>query len=107
MNDAEELRAIGDRKRRASGARDLVRRFDETLRDVAALLFHESNDRIRGAFSELPAVDVHATHARISRERDKVRFVLGHLAPAYIEFLFREHHNRTALGRLVRETDRK
>ena len=75
--------------------------FDQLRRNRAAMLLHEFDHRLGGALANAPAVQVHAAHTGLRRERDEVRFVLRHLAAAEGVFFLRQHHDGTAFGSFI------
>ena len=67
------------------------------------MLSHELHHRFRRPFADLAAIDIHAAHARLRRERNKVGFVLRHFAAANVVALLGQNHDRPALGGFVGE----
>ena len=69
--------------------------------NAAALLADESLDALRGAFANLPAVQVDAAQPRLSRERNERRAQVVHVSPAQAVLLLGQHDDAAAFGRFV------
>ena len=69
---------------------------------AAAFGGDEVDDRVAGAFAQLPAVEIDAAHPRLRRERYELRVETCHVVLAD-PVLLGEHDDRAALRRLVGE----
>ena len=90
VDHAEDAAAIGEAKRRAAGARDLVDRGAECRRlgNAAAGLFaRELEHGIDRALAQLAGADIDAGQPRHRRERDELGAGRRHLTPNIIFFL--------------------
>jgi hypothetical protein len=103
MNDAEGAFVIGNHQRRAARRGDALNNRLHLQRHHAAFRLNELGNGISRAFANRVAIQINATHSRLRRERNEMRFARGQLAPAQIVFRFGEHDDGAAFGGFVRK----
>src|ERR1700685_1368460 len=71
---------------------------------MAARVFHKLGNRVGGALSQLPSVQIDSAHARVRGKWNEMRFTFGDFTAAQTVFFLSQHNDRAALGCFVRKT---
>ena len=85
------------------GAGDLLHMVADLLRQRRALLFKEARDGVHRALADARAGQVHAAHAGLRGEGNKLGVNAAQVAAAQVVLLLGQHHDRAAFGSFVGE----
>ena len=95
LHDTEDFLALDDHERGAAGARNVVHDLRHGRRELSAELVHINADGFCRAFADdtrrlaVVRLKIHAAHARLRGERNKLCVRRSNVASAQIELLFR------------------
>src|SRR5262249_48021999 len=101
--DPERTGAIGNHQRRRTLSRHTLDRAPDFRRHGPTLIREPPVDGIGRALANPAALEIHSTHARLSREADEPGVLRIAVAASEAGLLPGQRNDGTSLGRLVRQ----